>query len=59
MEILRKIFKKKPKKIKEVLPIIEDKILVQEKTFQNKTQRELSELRKEMKEANNKLLGKN
>ena len=51
MEILRKIFKKKPKKIKKVLPIVEDKILVQEEIFENKIQRELWELRKAMKEA--------
>jgi uncharacterized protein (UPF0335 family) len=53
MEILRKIFKKKPKKIKEVLPTVENK------TFENKVQKEILELRKSMKEANNKLLGKN
>ena len=51
MEILKKIFKKNPKKIKEVLPKVEDKILVEEETFQNEIQRELSELRKAMKEA--------
>ena len=45
MEILRKIFKKKPKKIKEVLPTVEDK------TFENKVQKEILELRKAMKEA--------
>ena len=44
MEILRKIFKKKPKKIKEVLPTVENK------TFENKVQKEISELRKAMKE---------
>ena len=45
MEILRKIFKKKPKKIKEVLPTVETK------TFENKVQKEILELRKAMKEA--------
>ena len=44
MEILRKIFKKKPNKIKEVLPTVENK------TFENKVQKEILELRKEMKE---------
>ena len=45
MEILRKIFKIKPKKIKKVLPTVENK------TFENKVQKEISELRKAMKEA--------
>ena len=45
MEIIRRIFKRKPKKIKEVLPTVEDK------TFENKVQKEILELRKAMKEA--------
>ena len=45
MEIIRRIFKRKPKKIKEILPTVEDK------TFENKVQKEILELRKAMKEA--------
>ena len=45
MEIIRRIFKRKPKKIKEVLPTVEHK------TFENKVQKEILELRKAMKEA--------
>ena len=51
MEIIRRIFKRKPKKIKEVLPKVEDKILAEDETFENEIQRELSQLRKSMKEA--------
>ena len=45
MEIIRRIFKRKQKKIKEVLPTVENK------TFENKVQKEILELRKAMKEA--------